>query len=130
MSPFFPLVSAVGFAVSVYAFYVRRKLLRDSSYKPSCDISDHISCSKAFGSRYSKTMGIPNALAGGLYYVAMFILFFFEPLRKYLVYLTLPAVAFSLYLAYISYFRQRNLCLVCTFTYLINIALTLTATIP
>ncbi|MCP5049955.1 MAG: hypothetical protein GY940_22500 [bacterium] len=61
---YFQLLAVLGFLVSVYSLYVRHKVIHSDSYSPICDISDRVSCSKAFGSRYSKTMGIPNALAG------------------------------------------------------------------
>lgn len=123
----FQLTAAVGFLASLYAFNVRRKVLKSDSYSPVCDISDRISCSKAFGSDYSKTLGVPNPLAGLLYYSAMALLPFFEMSLQYLFYLTLPPVVFSVYLAYISYVRQKNFCLVCSFIYLVNLALALLA---
>lgn len=123
----FQLIAAAGFLASLYAFNVRLKVLKSGSYTPVCDISDRISCSKAFGSDYSKTLGIPNPLAGLLYYPAMVLLPFFEVSLQYLFYLTLPPLVFTVYLAYISYVRQKNFCLVCSFIYLVNLALAVLA---
>lgn len=123
----FQLTAAAGFLASLYAYNVRRKILKTETYIPACDISDSISCSKAFASDYSKTLGIPNPLAGLVYYLAVLLLPFFDQLLQYLVYMTLPPLVFSFYLAYVSYIRQRNFCLVCSFVYLINLALAILA---
>lgn len=115
------VLSVAGVLTSAYALIVRQKVLSSPSYSPVCDISDRISCSRAFGSEYSSTMGIPNPLAGVIYYSGLAVASVLDILTAYLFYLTLPALVFTFYLAYISYFKQRNFCLVCTFAYLINI---------
>jgi uncharacterized membrane protein len=121
MKIYFQVLTVCGFLISLYALNVRRKLGRSPSYLPLCDIRDHISCSRALGSRYSKTLGIPNPLAGLVFYAFLFVGSF--SYMHLAVYPVSAAVLFSIYLAYISYFRQKNFCLVCTLTYLVNIAL-------
>jgi uncharacterized membrane protein len=117
----FQAITICGFLISVYALLVRDKILKTPDYSPICDIRANISCSKALGSRYSKTLGIPNPVAGILFYALVFILSFFY--ISLVIYPVLVSVLFSLYLGYISYFKQKNFCLVCTLTYIINIAL-------
>lgn len=117
----FQLLTLCGFLVSGYALHVKGKIAKNNSYSPICDIRANISCSKALGSRYSSTLGVPNPLAGLLFYFSIF-LFSFSNMRI-LLFPLLGAVLFSLYLAYVSYFRQKNFCLVCTFIYLVNLAL-------
>lgn len=107
--------------ISLYALYVRHKVLKAPDYSPICDIHARISCSKALGSQYSKTMGVPNALAGILFYALLLVLSF--SYLHLVIYPVLASVLFSLYLAYISYIKQKNFCLVCTLTYVVNIAL-------
>ena len=121
MKLIFQITAVCGFLISLYALYVRDKVLKAPTYSPICDIRANISCSKAFGSRYSKTMGVPNPLAGLLFYALVFVLSFSYP--HLVIYPVSASVLFSLYLAYISYIKQKNFCLVCTLTYLINIAL-------
>jgi vitamin-K-epoxide reductase (warfarin-sensitive) len=123
MQLIFQILAAAGFLVSLYALYVRQKLLHSDSYSPACDISDRVSCSKALGSRYGTTVGIPNPLAGLVFYCSTCLLAFSDFFLPYLFFLVLPAVLFSIYLAYISYFRQKNFCLVCSFIYLVNLAM-------
>jgi len=121
MKIYFQILCAGGFLISLYALVVRHKLIKNTSYAPLCDIRENISCSRALGSRYSKTFGIPNPLAGLLFYAFLFLLSF--SYMHLTLYPAAAAVLFSLYLAYISYIKQKNFCLVCTFTYLVNIAL-------
>lgn len=40
----------VGFAVSYYAYYVELAKEEDNLYEAVCDISEHVSCTKAFSS--------------------------------------------------------------------------------
>jgi uncharacterized membrane protein len=117
----FQVITVCGFLISLYALYVRHKVLKAPTYSPICDIRANISCSKALGSRYSKTMGIPNPLAGLLFYALVFVMSF--SYMHLVIYPVLASVLFSLYLAYISYIKQKNFCLVCTLTYVVNIAL-------
>lgn len=44
---------SVGISASLYAFYVETKKEADSDYKAACDISESVSCSKVFTSRYA-----------------------------------------------------------------------------
>jgi uncharacterized membrane protein len=118
----FQLFTVLGFLVSAYALFVMLKLSKSPSYSPRCDIRSNISCSRALGSKYSRTMGIPNPLGGMIFYLFLFLLSF-SPYLHFAVYFAGAAVLGSFYLAYISYFIQKNFCPVCTAIYLINIAL-------
>lgn len=40
----------LGFAFSYYAYYVELATEEDDKYEAMCDISEHISCTKAFSS--------------------------------------------------------------------------------
>lgn len=44
------VASIVGLALSVYAFNVEARMEYDKKYSPICDMSTHMSCSKAFKS--------------------------------------------------------------------------------
>ena len=118
---YFITAAAIGFLISLYAYSVMRKVKRDPSYSPLCDITSSVSCSKAFTSRYSVTLGIPNPLAGVIYYPLAAAVFFLKP--GWLVCLIVPALAVTLYLAVVSYVIQRNFCLVCTVVYVVNLVL-------
>jgi uncharacterized membrane protein len=118
----FQILAALGFLVSAYALYVMLKLDKSPSYSPKCDIRPNVSCSKALGSKYSKTLGIPNPVGGIAFYLFLFLLSFSSYMHL-VIYPVGASVLGSTYLAYISYYKQNNFCPVCSVIYLINIAL-------
>ena len=111
----------IGVLLSVYAAYEEFSLRNIKGHKAICDISDKISCSKAFLSEYGKLFGVSNSVFGIFFYLLIIILTFVN--LRYIFYLSLPAFFGTLYLAYISYFKLRTFCLVCTGVYLINVLL-------
>ena len=111
-----------GLLLSIYTFNVDNKIKKDKSYKPICDISSSISCTKAFSSSYSKTFGIPNSIGGIIFYTAILVLSFFQ-ISDAILYLSIASVLGSLYLSYISYFKLKNFCLICSMIYAVNILL-------
>ena len=120
------ILCVIGFAVSAYGLFVEKKIKKDPSYKPVCDISDKASCTKPFQSSFSRMFGISNTIVGMIFYAAIAFLVW---LGLYQLVLIGSAVAsfVSLYLAYILYAKIRTLCLICTITYLVNGALLLTS---
>ncbi|HLD02323.1 MAG TPA: vitamin K epoxide reductase family protein, partial [Candidatus Nanoarchaeia archaeon] len=74
----------------------------------------------AFLSKEGALTGLPNPIYGLAFYVIIFAAtMYFQ--KELILYLSAIAVVASLYLAYISYFKQKNFCLVCSSIYLINI---------
>lgn len=122
------LLAGIGFAFSLYAYIVEKKLKNDPTYKPACDISDRISCSKVATSPYANLFFVSNAVAGMLFYalvilLAVLILHGVLPDERLLMIVLVCGVLMSVYLAYILYTKIKSLCLVCTATYIINAAL-------
>ena len=115
-------LSVVGFILSIYTFYVEKKLKKNKNYKAVCDVSDQISCTKVAKSAYSKLGGIPNSVKGMGYYALIFVLALLN-YEQYALYLASAGMAMTLYLAYISYFKLKNYCLVCNGVYIVNILL-------
>uniref|UniRef100_A0AAY5L0X8 vitamin-K-epoxide reductase (warfarin-sensitive) n=1 Tax=Esox lucius TaxID=8010 RepID=A0AAY5L0X8_ESOLU len=81
------LVCVLGILLSVYAFHVETEKSRDSNYRALCDISNSISCSKVFTSRWGRGFGLlgsifgndsamnqPNSVYGILFYVFQLLL--------------------------------------------------------
>ena len=118
------ILSSIGFLISVYSWWAELNLRRHPKYIPFCDFNDKVSCSKNFKSKYSHVIGISNSLVGIIAYAVIFI---FASLRNIEIVniVAFLAVGTSLILAYLSYFKLRNFCLVCTIGYLVNIALLL-----
>lgn len=115
------IYSTIGFIVSAYALWVEEHL-KHKGYRPVCNISKNISCSKAFSSHWGNLTGLPNSFFGLICYGAMILLTIFGA-AYYVFGLSVLALLGTFYLAYISYFVQRNFCLVCTAIYVINIAI-------
>lgn len=109
-----------GLIVSLYLYRLEKKLQKNRSYKPSCDISDKISCSKAVLSGYGQLFGFSNALMGCFFYATIAILAFLHQ-TTVLFYLSLFSLFASFFFAYILYFKIKTVCILCTTVYLINL---------
>lgn len=48
-------VSALGIAISIYAFHVESRMEEDDQYEALCDISERVSCTKVFSSKWVKS---------------------------------------------------------------------------
>lgn|SRR3990172_7644655 len=126
------LSAFIGASLSQYAIEVRCRIASSRRtgipYKPACDVSKRISCTKAFMSRHGDLVGpgFPNPMAGMAFYSAIFILAVFGA-KQEVFWLSIPAVILSLYLAYVSYVKQKNFCLVCSGVYAVNILLLIAA---
>ncbi|HIG51866.1 hypothetical protein CXT76_01185 [Candidatus Parvarchaeota archaeon] len=112
----------IGIILSIYSFYVERKITASSNYKAVCDINDKVSCSKAFTSKYGKLGGLPNSVYGVLFYLIIFFLVYVGNFEL-LFYLSLLGFLGSLVLAYLLYFKLEDFCLVCSSIYLVNFLL-------
>jgi uncharacterized membrane protein len=113
-------LALIGLFLSVYAYNVKKQAEKNKNYKPLCDISKNISCTKAFTSKYVNLTPISNMVWGVLFYTIIYVLAG-KSLTTYIQILAIPAVIASIYLAYVSYIKQKNFCLVCTGVYVINI---------
>lgn len=112
----------VGALLSGYGLKVRRVATEDPNYKPLCDISENISCTKALLSKEGSLTGLPNPYLGMMIYMGIILLASFDYI-KIICYIAIGLVTISVYLAYISYIKQKNFCLLCTAIYLINVGL-------
>lgn len=54
----------IGVLLSIYALNIEIHAESDSSYEALCDISEHVSCSKVFTSKYGKGFGIIAPIFG------------------------------------------------------------------
>ncbi|MCA9485358.1 MAG: vitamin K epoxide reductase family protein [Nanoarchaeota archaeon] len=114
------ILSLVGICLSFYAFLVERLFHTKKDYHALCDISENISCTKAFSSPTGKLLKFSNSLGGLIYYTLIIILVYLNQFQI-ILYFSVLALAGSIYLAYISYIKMKNFCLVCTAVYIINI---------
>jgi protein-disulfide isomerase len=122
------VASIFGAAMSAYLAHQHQVALHGGS--SICNISSVINCDAVNTSRYSELFGIPIALFGFGFYVAVGWLSF-KFLRGgesksaaagMIAVLSVLAVGYDLYLAYASY-SLGAICLFCTFTWVLNVLL-------
>ena len=128
----------IGLVLSVYSLMVEFSIHDNKDYKPMCDISEVVSCSKVFMSKYgtgfgivepllgkSSPLNVPNTIYGIVFYQIIIILGFMRKQLwavKLLLILSIMSCFMNVYLGYILYIMQ-DICVVCISTYFVNIVL-------
>ncbi len=116
------ILAAAGFTLSLYGYFTERRILLDRNYKPACDLSDKISCSKPILSEYGQLFFVSNALVGMAFYALLFLIAVLG-FGKVAFVLSCGAIGASMVLAYLLYFKVGSFCLICNAIYAVNIAL-------
>ena len=120
------LCAVVGLAASAYAGYIHYHLLYDPTYRSLCDVSERVSCTTVYQSRFSTFRGVPVALLGGIWFAVAALLVagaltardtVRESVPGYLFVLSTAALAVILYLGYASLVLIKAVCVVCLTTY-------------
>jgi protein-disulfide isomerase/uncharacterized membrane protein len=120
------VASLLGLAVTGYATYVHVNLLRTPGFIAFCDINDTFSCTSAYLSQYGSFAGLPVALLGACWFaLTLFLLLSAKAagvpnddhVPGYLFALSVPALAFALYLGYAAFFILKTVCVMCVLTY-------------
>jgi protein-disulfide isomerase/uncharacterized membrane protein len=121
------VASLLGLAVTAYATYVHVNLLRTPGFIAFCDINDTFSCTSAYLSSYGSFAGLPVALLGACWFaLSLFLLVSAKAsgvpnddhVPGYLFALSVPALAFALYLGYAAFFVLKTVCVLCVLTYI------------
>jgi uncharacterized membrane protein/protein-disulfide isomerase len=116
----------LGLGASVAAAYTHYQLLANPSYRSFCDVSETISCTQVYMSRFSAFRGVPVAIFGALWFIVAALLGVSgltarqsvrENVPGYLFVLSTLALAVVLYLAYASIFVLKTYCVLCLITY-------------
>ncbi len=113
------IVASLGLLLAIYAVYVETRIKKDYAYEPVCELGNNASCKNAFNSDYGKILGVSNASLGILFYITFIAITFTQYTNLLFILSTISALG-SLYLAYALYFKLRNVCVVCTMTYIVN----------
>lgn len=122
MISLFFILTTIGFLIAAYAFHIDKKIEADATYKPACDISEYVSCSKTVQSPYAKSFGINNSILGMGYYLLLALLVWLGYMQA-AFYLSLVGVIASVVFAYILFVKVRALCPLCVSLYVINFLL-------
>jgi vitamin-K-epoxide reductase (warfarin-sensitive) len=110
----------------VYTYFLEKKVKEQPNYRPACDLSDRVSCTKPMKSQYGALFYVSNAIVGVAYYLMIIVLALLQN-HSLLLFATATGVIVSAFLAYLLYFKIKSLCLLCTSLYIINILLLLLA---
>ena len=115
-----------GVAASAAAAYTHYHLIHDPSYHSFCDVSETISCTQVYQSRFSTVAGVPVAIFGAIAFVAAALLALVglvarqelrESIPSYLLVLSTVSLAVVAYLGYASLILVKAVCLLCLTTY-------------
>ncbi|XP_074642472.1 vitamin K epoxide reductase complex subunit 1-like protein 1 [Tubulanus polymorphus] len=129
------LLCAAGIAVCAYAYHVETSKENDASYRAYCDLSEYISCSKVFTSRYGRGFGLfehifgkdslinqPNSIFGIGFYIIQSLLEFGKSstTTKIQIGTSIVANLGSVYLGYVLFYILGDFCIVCVSMYVVN----------
>ncbi len=124
--------AALGLGAASVSSVVHYKLLTTPGYSSFCDVNATVSCTQAYLSPYGSFAGVPVAVAGVFFFLLIFLLVGLggaeksrvrESVPGYVFALSTVGLAFTLYLAWASYFQLKTFCVLCAITYVAVIAL-------
>ncbi len=124
--------SAIGLFISVYFSAVYYGLVKyDSGIVPSFCRMDDRTCMRVVHHRHARILGLPNAVVGMIYYVAVLVITISpapaaEAVLRYVSWLS---VLFGIFLSYSLFFVIRAACILCLVSHLLNLIIALTLTI-
>jgi uncharacterized membrane protein/protein-disulfide isomerase len=116
------LLTIVGLGAMVSAAYVSYRLATDPGFVSPCDVNATVSCTDAYLSAYGQLFGVSVSLLGLCWFTGALLLQLSsratgvpqpENVPGYLFVLSIPALAFALYLAYAAFFVLHTVCLLC-----------------
>jgi uncharacterized membrane protein len=130
----------LGLGASAASSYVHYQLASDPTYASFCDVNATVSCTQAYLSQYGSLFGVPVALLGVAFFAIVLMMIALAPQPRviaggkrtraaerrivegesvagYVFVLSAVGLAFSLYLAWASFFQLRALCVLCVLTY-------------
>ena len=126
------LLALAGLASALSSLYVHLQMLTQPGYVSFCDVNATVSCSQVYQSRYAYLAGVPVALLGALWYMAVLLVLAgsrwgWPSLREssvgYIFLLSTAGLGFVLYMAYASLVLLKIVCLMCVVTYIAVAAL-------
>lgn len=115
-----------GLAASAAAAYTHYHLIHDPAYHSFCDVSETISCTQVYQSRFSTVAGVPVAIFGAIAFVAAALLAvggltagpdLRASVPGYLLVLSTLSLVVVMYLGYASFVLVKAVCLLCLTTY-------------
>jgi protein-disulfide isomerase/uncharacterized membrane protein len=115
-------LTLIGLGAMVGAAYVSYQIATNPGYVSPCDVNATVNCTDAYLSPYGSILGVSVALVGLCWFVAVLLLQVSaaatgvpaqQNVPGYLFVLSVPALAFAIYLAYAAFFILHTVCLLC-----------------
>jgi uncharacterized membrane protein/protein-disulfide isomerase len=119
------LFALLGLGASATSAWVHHRLLTQPGITSFCDINDTFNCANAYLSPYGSLFGVPVAVLGVLWFVAVVaLLLAARPgtsmdtnVPAYLLVLSTVGLGVILYLGYGAFFVLKTVCVMCITTY-------------
>ena len=130
------VAAAAGLALSIYLAIQHTRLKLGIQGGPSfCSLGQNFDCDAVNSSAFSEVAGVPIALGGALYYLATIVLALlalpgrrgFAGTQRWIGRLVILALGVDLVLLGLQLFVLKNVCLVCSATYIATLAILLSA---
>lgn len=130
------LFAVAGIAFSGGAAYVHYRLITEPNYISPCDINAQFNCSELYLSRFGSIGGVPVAIPGVIFFVAVALIAAFSesrlkgeetPAAAYVFAMSTIGLAAILYLGWASAFVLKKWCLLCLGTYASTVGLFVTS---
>ena len=127
------ILSLIGIVAGALSTRITLNIYKFGLEHPSfCSVNQWINCDLVVGSRYAEFLGVPNGWWGVLYYAWVLVLgltLFWTSNPKSCgakgLFASWIAMLYSLFMAYISFFVLKALCLTCVVIYFVNLFLLL-----
>ncbi len=120
------LLAVAGLMAAASSSYMHLQLVSDPAYTSFCDISERVSCTELYQSRYGSVAGVPVALGGVVWFGAVLLLVLAdarspassrENITSYLLVWSTVGLSVVMYMAYASFFVLGTFCLLCGVVY-------------
>ena len=129
------LLALIGLVAAGTSTYVHYRLLTVPDFTSFCDVNATVSCAQAYLSPYGELGGVPVAIFGMLYFAIVLAIaaLAWQPgtlarpaaAPAYIFALSVPSLAFVLYLAFAAFFILNAFCILCAITYVAVIGITI-----
>jgi len=116
------LAAGLGLLGSLYTWYIHFRHIRNPEYESVCDINEEVNCTKVVTGKYGSMFLMPNSIWGFLYY-SIILTLVYHGLLVPIFWLSIISVIGSIYMGYLLYFKLRQMCILCTLIYVVNIAM-------
>ncbi len=119
-------LAVVGLVAAAGSSYMHYQLVNDPTYTSFCDVSETVSCTQLYQSRYGSIAGIPVALGGVFWFGVVLLLAFaqakgpsttWENVSAYFLVWSTVGLSVAMYMAYASFVVLGTFCILCGIVY-------------